>query len=163
MDRRTFLRSSASVASVSAIAGCSALGGSSDYTFEFAAEEAWDGFDFQSQGAGFVAGGRFSLEPGQWTAQGFTSANIIRLGYDFNIMSGNGVEFIIVSRDEFEEFENRNDAEIRFSDSLEGRGAANTTVEAREFRVILDNTEYGDMGTGGNTSSGTLQLEAQPR
>ena len=163
MDRRTFLRSSASVASVSAIAGCSALSsGSSDYTFENAGDDAWETWDFQTQGGRFVAGGRFRLEPGEWTSQGFSSAINIRLTYDFNITGGNGVDFYIIDGDEMEDFEERDDPNFDFSDQIEGIGAASTDVTSPEYAVILDNTQFGEMGTGENTSSGTLRLEGQP-
>lgn len=163
MRRRAFLRNTASVASVTAIAGCSALGGSSDYKFEDASEEGWETWDFRPQGARYVAGGRFSLEPGQWAFRGYYSSAInINLTYDFEITSGNGVEFYIIEEDEGEAFVNQNDPDLRFADQLEGIGSASTRVTTREYGFIVDNTEFGDMGTGGNASSGTLRLEAEP-
>jgi hypothetical protein len=161
MDRRAFLRTSASVGSISSMAGCSALSGSS-YTFENAGDDAWETWDFQPQGGRFVAGGRFSLEPGEWTSQGFSSAINILLTYDFEITAGNGVELFVVEADEMENFEERNDPDFRFTDQLDGIGRAATEVTTREYSIVLDNTQFGDKETGENTSTGTLRLEGEP-
>lgn len=163
MNRREFLRDSISVASVSALAGCSVLSGSPDYKFEDASEDAWETWTFQPQGLRYVAGGRFSLEPGEWAFRGYYSSTInLNLTYDFDITSGNGVEFFIIERDEGEAFANRNNPDLRFADQLEGIGSAATRVTTREYGFIIDNTQFGDMGSDGSTSSGTLRLEGEP-
>lgn len=163
MRRRTFLRNSASVASVTVIAGCSALGGS-NYTFENAGDDAWETWGFEPQGSRFLAGGRFSLEPGEWTSQGFSSAINIRLSYGFEMSSDTGVEFFVIEADEMEAFENRNDPDIRFSDQIQGNANAyaSTDVVTREYSVVLDNTQFGEMGEGSGTASGLLELEGEP-
>jgi hypothetical protein len=161
MDRRAFLRNSAFVGSITTMGGCSALTGSS-YTFENAGNDAWETWGFQPQGGRFVAGGQFSLEPGEWTSRGFSSAINILLAYDFEITAGNGVEFFVVEADEMENFEQRSDPDFRFTDRLEGIGRAATEVTTREYAIVLDNTQFGDMGTGESTSAGTLRIEGEP-
>jgi len=135
---------------------------SSNYTFNETSDDALNlGWGVVAEDGEFGSGGNFRLKPGERAFVKYSRPYDFSLTYSYEITSGNRAEFFIISQDELTSFKNRSGPEIYFQACLEGEGSGSTEVTIHEFIVILDNTQFGCVGSANTASVGWLQMKGK--
>lgn len=164
MKRRNFVRrlgESVSVASATAIAGCSTV--LNTYKFEYVEDKAWNKWLFRSTGDGFVAGGGFRLFPGEYTYKSYSFEQNLSVNFDFEMESPTGVEIFVLQNSELDEFEERGEPNVLYQDQIAGDSVTGVrdTVPVGVVTFVLDNTDYGEMAEGSTRTQGIFSMKGE--
>jgi len=160
-SRREYLRL-LTAGTTGTLAGCS-LGRSQRYRFEEVGyEEGWEDYSAGGVAGESSEGGRFRLEPGEWTWRSVgASENEAEFGYEIDLTTGPSIEIFIIDENSLSEFRNRESRRYRSHAVITRKQSESMGLPSGEFTAVLDYTQFGSRGTGSVVAEGTFSWWAE--